>query len=1069
MLKRKLLSVSVFLCISVLFGATLAAQTGQKEADGIARNGAPVKKLSATFEKIAELYRTQPKLTPEALSKALLAGSLEHQAKFAGSSQVLPVDERAMPKGNSFVEDLIDPVLQKRWGDPDFDVLNCNIEFTGDVEALKGYNAKFRSVLEYQGRNVGIVEIAGPELARMAKDSRVIRISPILRDEVNNDLGANATGAARLRLWGPGEWEKGYTGKGVIVGDIDTGIDWTHEDFIDPATDTSRILYMWDTQVTTAGKTPAAIFGGSMAGLTYGTVYTKAEIDAGLVPASARDTNGHGTHTIGTAAGNGYATGKYTGMAPNADIIFVKGLDNNGNVFIYELAKRLGKPCSVNMSYGPTRPVQYMAIWTSDFPGDGSDPDSQFFAAINNYYGGGHIPNKSMGNEGHWDSYYARPDIPYKVGGFHAGGALNQTRTYTFNIADYTAVWQALYHANPFYTAANNCNYPYIDIGVWYDRPVRITMEAPNGDVFGPFAHGTHASISANDSAWMEYTFNNAVEANGGYTGLIHLEWNVLTGPYAACPMPGNWTISVEPITPGSGYLDMWAVDFRIQNGGAFYAPWANDVLSTFRSANKYEHLSMYCMDETMSPHLIGVAAYNTRENWKSVNGNIYSWGTKPILNHIAEFSSPGPARNRYLKPDIAAPGNIILSALSPWCGSPTPLIADSGKHQAMSGTSMSCPHVTGAVALMLQKAKDMGRPWPTVEDVRRNLQAWARNDQWTALYGRNAFGAGKMNLLPLNEYPVSRVSVDKPQISLTNVQTATFDASGSSDFEKFPMNYKWRVISAPAGATYTFTPGKEKAQLLPDARIPGTYQIGLTANDGIWDGEEAVATVEAVNPADIAVTKTAAAAIAIVNEPFVYTITARNLGPGAAANLKVSDVLPSGLSYVSAVATQGAYDSGSGTWDVGTLANGATVTLQLTVKPTAEGNVTNTARVLSVSASDPNSANNTSSVIVEVSAVYPPSNVKLERVENNMIFYKEIVNKITWQANALNKTAITKYKIYRKAKGAADTTYQVAAELAGTVYQFLDRKLQNNQMFTYKVTAVNDKGKESQPVVVSN
>lgn len=111
------------------------------------------------------------------------------------------------------------------------------------------------------------------------------------------------------------------TGKGVILGFVDTGIRYDHPVFR-RADGSSRILSIWD-QTIQSGQPPA--------GFSYGTEYTREEIDAALqqedpysvVP--SRDTNGHGTALASVAAGSdlGYAM-DFLGAAPDADIVMVK-------------------------------------------------------------------------------------------------------------------------------------------------------------------------------------------------------------------------------------------------------------------------------------------------------------------------------------------------------------------------------------------------------------------------------------------------------------------------------------------------------------------------------------------------------------------------------------------------------------------------------------------------------------------------------------------------------------------------------------------------------------------------
>ncbi len=74
-------------------------------------------------------------------------------------------------------------------------------------------------------------------------------------------------------------------------------------------------------------------------------------------------------------------------------------------------------------------------------------------------------------------------------------------------------------------------------------------------------------------------------------------------------------------------------------------------------------------------------------------------------------------------------------------------------------------------------------------------------------------------------------------------------------------------------------------------------------------------------------------------------TLTLKNNGPDAGV-ASVADVLPAGLTYVGSTASQGAYDSSTGSWSLGTLASGATATLAINVQaaPSATGCLANAA-----------------------------------------------------------------------------------------------------------------------------
>ena len=105
---------------------------------------------------------------------------------------------------------------------------------------------------------------------------------------------------------------------------------------------------------------------------------------------------------------------------------------------------------------------------------------------------------------------------------------------------------------------------------------------------------------------------------------------------------------------------------------------------------------------------------------------------------------------------------------------------------------------------------------------------------------------------------------------------------------------------------------------------------------------------------------------------------------------------------------------------------------------------------------------------IVAVSyGVFPPANVKLERLVNDYIFFKEYINRLTWEANPDNLGTILRYKIYRKTRGEPDTSYDLVSEVDATVFGYDDRGLREGAVHIYRITAVDDSGRESPPAVV--
>jgi uncharacterized repeat protein (TIGR01451 family) len=129
--------------------------------------------------------------------------------------------------------------------------------------------------------------------------------------------------------------------------------------------------------------------------------------------------------------------------------------------------------------------------------------------------------------------------------------------------------------------------------------------------------------------------------------------------------------------------------------------------------------------------------------------------------------------------------------------------------------------------------------------------------------------------------------------------------------------------------------------------------------------------TVPVNAAADIVLGKTVDNATPNVGETVTFTVTASNAGPSNATGVAVSDALPAGLALVSATPSQGSYDSTTGLWTIGALANGAQATLSMTAQVLSAGALSNTATRSAGDQFDPNTGNNaaTASINAQPSA----------------------------------------------------------------------------------------------------
>ncbi len=694
--------------------------------------------------------------------------------------------------------------------DPDrlVDILSVFIKVNGDPSFLENYGVKIRTRV----KNIVTAEVPVDKLEEIASLSDVIYIELSRLAEPNLDSSVPATSANLIRIYREyGIDSKGYTGKGVVVGIVDTGIDWTHADFKDPSTGKTRIWRIWDQTIDTPGRFPSET-DPELPTLNYGTEWTNSDIDSGIC--TETDTDGHGTHVAGISAGNGRAgaVGKYTGVAPESDIIMVKTTFYDTDIvdgvkYIFKKAQDKGENAVANLSLG-------MGFYWAVRNADGFDGTDLFSQALDGLVSNGKLIVKSAGNDGLFRN--TTPPWPPNPGAYHGEGSLSTTNTHTLTIP--TAQEWIIRNL------------------VWYKPTdtVRVQIIGPStppqpwmppNEVFG--------SVETGQSLWffgwtadiyfsLPSTPNpNNLDRYGNFS--IWYSSYSYWYYYYFYIAGGDWKVEIAAGSGGgSQNYDYWT------KGWGAYLGWADETLLT----GNYLHRKSL-PSASSAKKLIVVGAYTTKNRWQSVDGNTYQYSYLPPLEHIADFSSPGPTRDGRMKPEISAPGFGVASSLSKDYSVSQPWIVEDGKHVIMQGTSMSAPHVTGAVALLLQKYGALS----STEAINL-LQANATWDGYTAIYGSKpnyAFGAGKLNVRFLNNPPVAQLTASplKGVIPLN----VNFNGSTSYDDDGIIVSWSWdfgdgtthrgdiRTESLDAGLKLSHTYNKT-----------GTYTVKLTVEDNTGD-----------------------------------------------------------------------------------------------------------------------------------------------------------------------------------------------------------------------------------------
>lgn len=229
------------------------------------------------------------------------------------------------------------------------------VRYSGEIEFLQAYDIK----IEYLEGYYAILKVPNIMIEQLSEFSEIIYVEMPKRlyMMVREGISASCISAVEdVNFLGGG-----LTGKGVLCGIIDTGIDIFHNAFRNDDGST-RIIEIWDQTID--GNPPRGYFTGSVFDENdINLILQENETKNSRIPAI--DVSGHGTHVVGIMAGN-FSVNKNNsiGIATNSKLIVVKLKTNTGNGFpstielmeainyIYQTAVKYRMPVSVNISFG---------------------------------------------------------------------------------------------------------------------------------------------------------------------------------------------------------------------------------------------------------------------------------------------------------------------------------------------------------------------------------------------------------------------------------------------------------------------------------------------------------------------------------------------------------------------------------------------------------------------------------------------------------------------------------------------------------------------------------------------
>lgn len=440
--------------------------------------------------------------------------------------------------------------------------------------------------------------------------------------------------------------ELGLLGQGVLVGFVDTGIDYTHPVFR-YEDGSSKIVAIWD-QTQENGPKPA--------GFGYGSEYNRELLNQALTNenplkiVNTTDVEGHGTFLAGIACGREELMEDFTGYAPLAEIVMVKlkpakrylkeyyciaeerlcFQENDialGIRYLRELAGREGKPMIICIGVGSN--IQSH---------DGTELISRMLDEITSQVG--FCAVVAGGNQGNAAAHYQ--------GGLFSRNPVTGT-TNEAGITGYEDVQLRIAEGERGITVA-----------IWGETPglFSVGVFSPSGEYSSRIPARTQGPTSVDfDFGSTEITvIYEQIEQRSGEQ-LILLQF--------CRPTAGIWTIRVFYESEYSAVFHAWLpLRTFLQDETYFLAPDPDTTL----------------VDPANNRYSVTVAGYDYR------TGGTY----------IA--SGRGYTRDRRVKPDIAAP---CVDIIGPRVG---------GGYTTRTGTSIAAAATAGAAALIMEYALVRGR-----------------------------------------------------------------------------------------------------------------------------------------------------------------------------------------------------------------------------------------------------------------------------------------------------------------------------------------------------------------------
>ncbi len=649
------------------------------------------------------------------------------------------------------------------------------------VGQLKSTDSSTKEVSRTSNGVPGVIVTADAEKIReLANRSDVKSVRTVVPKTRTNSSAVQLTNT--IKAW----QQYGKLGENVRVGIIDTGIDYTHADFGGPGT-TAAFEAIDETKVDPSYFPTAKVVGGTdFVGNGYDGGSEDPVLNTPKPDPNPIDCNSHGSHVAGTAAGFGVNadgttfTGDYAKLTPEALNAMKIGPGTAPKALLYAL-KVFG--CE-----GSTNVTSVALDWSLDPDGDGDfsdhldvvnlslgsdygapdDPDSLFVKKLNKK---NVLTVFSAGNGG--DLY----DIGGSPGSSPEALTVASTRdAYVLRDGAEVKAPAAAAGVKPGQYSQNYTGFATLDL----TKPVVKLTDPTNLDGCQPFSDADKALV-AGKFAWLEWDDVDATRRCGSGARTNNAQ--------AAGAVGALFSSSLENFNAGIA-----------GNAGIPVFQFTGTATAALRPALNAG---------TLEVRLAGSLRTSTPTYDPSISDTPSS------------FTSRG-VRGPVVKPDVAAPGDTIASAL----------VGSGNGTLVISGTSMAAPHTSGISALVREAHPD----W-TTEEVKAAVMNSASADvkENGKTFAPNRVGSGRIDgKAALDNQVLAMVQDDPGNVS---VSFGTVEVGGPVSLSKtikvVNKSAKWveysagyEAITSIPGVSYQLSSGTVRISPRGVAKVKVTLKI---------------------------------------------------------------------------------------------------------------------------------------------------------------------------------------------------------------------------------------------------